>query len=424
MMVIDRRVPMVDLAMGLSNTVDLVHPAFLDHHKRVAFVAYFIGRELGMSPARSAWLLMAGLLHDLGALRVRERLDLMDFEAGMTGGRDEHAELGYRFLRRYSPLQPLASTVRWHHLPWEERPAQLDAGDDVPADANVLFTADRIAVLIDDERPILPQVDGIRQAMGAHGGTLFDPETLAAFEALSGREYFWFELTDRSLYDNLLQLAAPVAVELDGEDLAGLGRLLSDVVDFKSHYTATHSSGVTASARTLAELRGMDDDDVTRVEIAANLHDIGKLSVPDAVLEKPGSLDEAEFGVVKGHASHTRKLLAGIEALEDIEPLASRHHERLDGSGYPYHHGGDALPEGARVIAVADVFTALAEERPYRDPMALEDAMDLLHEMAAQSVLDPDVVDTLTRHLGDVDVARRDAQNGAATRYQRLLTTS
>ena len=420
----DRRVPMVDLAMGLSNTVDLGHPAFLDHHKRVAFVAYFLGRELGMSPARAAWLLMAGLLHDLGALRVRERLDLMEFEAGMTGGRDDHAELGYQFLQRYAPLEPLASTIRWHHLPWEERPARLDSGDDVPTAANVLFIADRIAVLIDDDRPILTQVDGIREAMGAYRGTLFDPETLGAFESLSQREYFWFELTDRSLYDNLLQLGAPVAVELDGEDLAGLGRLLCDVVDFKSHYTATHSSGVAASARSLAVVRGMDGDDVTRVEVAATLHDIGKLSVPDAVLEKPGSLDEAEFGVIKGHAYHTHKLLSGIEALEDIEPLASRHHERLDGSGYPFRHEGEALPEGARVIAVADVFTALAEERPYRGPMDLDDAMDLLHEMAAQSVLDPDVVDTLTRHLGDVDEARRDGQNGAATRYRRLLTAT
>jgi len=412
---------MVDVAMGLSDTVDRVHPAFLDHHKRVAFLAYFLGREMGRSPAEAAWLLMAGLLHDLGALRVRERLDLLAFEADGTGGHDEHAELGYRFLRRYAPLEPLTGTVRWHHLPWSDRPARLDTGDDVPGAANVLFTADRIAVLIDDDAPILPQVDTFRRRIAAHRGTLFDPLAVDAFEALSSREYFWFELTDRSLYDNLMQLAQPVAVELDGEALAGLGRLLCDVVDFKSRFTATHSSGVAASARSLAVLRGMDADDVTRVEVAATLHDVGKLMVPDEVLEKPASLDEAEFGVIKGHAYHTHKLLSGIEALADIEPLASRHHERLDGSGYPYHHDREELPEGARVIAVADVFTALAEERPYRGAMPLDRAMAVLQEMAASAALDPDVVDTLARHLADVDGSRRDAQQGAVVRYRRML---
>ena len=144
-------------------------------------------------------------------------------------------------------------------------------------------------------------------------------------------------------------------------------------------------------------------------QITAGLHGVSILPWDDELLLSLGTT------VTSGDDAISE------QALADIEPLASRHHERLDGSGYPYHHDREELPEGARVIAVADVFTALAEERPYRGAMPLDRAMAVLQEMAASAALDPDVVDTLARHLADVDGSRRDAQQGAVVRYRRML---
>jgi HD-GYP domain-containing protein (c-di-GMP phosphodiesterase class II) len=156
------------------------------------------------------------------------------------------------------------------------------------------------------------------------------------------------------------------------------------------------------------------------VQLAGQLHDLGKLAVPSDLLEKPGRLEPEEFHVVQSHAFHTHRILRRIPALEEIEPWAARHHERMDGTGYPFHHRAPALPEPARVVAVADVFTALTEDRPYRAAMPLDRAQVVVEEMVDDGHLDGDVVQLLVRHRQDVDDARAVAQDEARHEYRLL----
>ncbi len=417
----DPHATLADLVLAISDTVDLVHPSFHDHHKRVAYVAHALATELGWPAQRKAELLMAGLLHDVGALSQRERLDLLRFEADFRLPPDEaHGEIGYRLLRRFEPFVPLAEIIRHHHAYWDQAGALGDVGVGLSLDSSAIFLADRIEILLEDDRPVLGQVSEIRERIEAESGGMFAPELVEAFEALSHREYFWFGLVDRDLYGNLAHVLAAHEGRLDQHQLPALARLLCQLVDYKSRFTATHTAGVAAVAHRLAQLAHMTDETCTAVELAGQLHDLGKLAVPSDLLEKPGRLEPEEFHLVQSHVFHTHRILSRIEILEDIEPWAARHHERLDGRGYPFHHAAPALPEPARVVAVADVFTALTEERPYRSAMPVSRALAIVDEQVADGHLDGDVVQLLTRHRQDLDDARAVAQQEARMEYQLL----
>lgn len=135
------------------------------------------------------------------------------------------------------------------------------------------------------------------------------------------------------------------------------------------------------------------------IELAGLLHDIGKLRIPDDLLEKPGKLDDTEVILMRRHSFDTYNILKKISGLEQITKWAAQHHERVDGSGYPYHLKKDALSIEARIIEVADVFQALAQKRPYRDSLPPEQILSMLKEQVDSGKLDGDVVALVEANL-------------------------
>ena len=178
-----------------------------------------------------------------------------------------------------------------------------------------------------------------------------------------------------------------------------------------------HSAGVAASAKKLAELAGMSEEECLMMEIAGNLHDIGKLRVPRAILEKPGKLDEEEFNVVKEHTYYTRLILMDVEGFGKIADWAGFHHEKLNGRVYPFHFDAPMLDQGARIMAVADIFSAITEERPYRKGMDKENALKVLHENVESGGISGELVELLEAHYEEVDAARDARSREAGKRY-------
>ena len=160
------------------------------------------------------------------------------------------------------------------------------------------------------------------------------------------------------------------------------------------------------------------------MKIAGNLHDLGKLAVPVGILEKPATLTAAEFNVVKAHTYYTYKVLRNFRDMENIREWAAYHHERLDGKGYPFHLSAAELSPGARVMAVADVFTAITEDRPYRAGMSPEDASRVLVEMVGNGALDGDVVQLLLDNFAEVNQLRVLAQSASREEYRAFRTVS
>ncbi len=150
---------------------------------------------------------------------------------------------------------------------------------------------------------------------------------------------------------------------------------LAAAVDAKDPYTAGHSNEVTTLAVSLAEALGLDAAEVQTVRIAATLHDIGKIGIDGAILLKPGRLTDAEREHINRHPAIGADILAPLDFLRETVPLVLFHHERYSGGGYPSGISGEAIPFGARIIAVADAFNAMVSDRPYRDGLTLEAAV-------------------------------------------------
>ncbi len=184
-----------------------------------------------------------------------------------------------------------------------------------------------------------------------------------------------------------------VWVDLSPIETCEVGRIFARALDGRSVYTRTHARSVARRSRALAYQRGMDDEGASRLYLAGALHDIGKLRVPSMVLNKPGRLTETEFAQVKRHAMWTWEMAGSVAGLEDVRRWAGYHHERLDGSGYPFGLTAPDLDEPSRIVACADVYSALTELRSYRVTSTPEQALETMRDQAREGKLDARLVE-------------------------------
>jgi HD-GYP domain-containing protein (c-di-GMP phosphodiesterase class II) len=195
------------------------------------------------------------------------------------------------------------------------------------------------------------------------------------------------------------QMADQVAVALANSNLIeelnrlnwGTLKALARTVDAKSSWTAGHSERVADIALKIGRSLGLDKSSLINLQRAAFLHDIGKIGVPVAILDKPGKLSYEEFNIIKAHPRMGGRILEPIKAYAEIIPMVVEHHERFDGKGYPDGLNGSSISLGARILAVADVFDALKSDRPYRNGMPFEQVIAIIKQEAGQQ-FDPDIV--------------------------------
>ena len=173
-------------------------------------------------------------------------------------------------------------------------------------------------------------------------------------------------------------------------------RELAGASESKSLYTRGHSERVTRFSVEMAKIMGLPEDEIERIRIAALIHDIGKITIGEEILNKPAVLTENEYAVIKTHPNQGYELLKNIPQLKDIIPGMQLHHEQLDGTGYPYGLKGDEIPMMARIITVADCFDAMITMRPYQGPAPIEDGLEMIRS-AAGVKYDAQVVDALTQ---------------------------
>jgi putative nucleotidyltransferase with HDIG domain len=211
------------------------------------------------------------------------------------------------------------------------------------------------------------------------------------------------------------QRAALDAARGSEEQLAAV-TLLAESLDLRDTGTALHSKTVGGYARAIAHELGLPAERVARVQIAGILHDLGKLAIPDAVLHKPGALDDAEWQEIRRHPEIGARILTHA-GLTDVAAWVYAHHERIDGRGYPLGLTGDQIPLEARILAVADAYEAMIADRPYRAGMDAAAAIAELSDCAG-SQFDPTVVDALLRTLAPpiLRVAPRLPSTGATSK--------
>jgi HD-GYP domain-containing protein (c-di-GMP phosphodiesterase class II) len=221
----------------------------------------------------------------------------------------------------------------------------------------------------------------------------FCPELVAVFIDISKSSLFWLVLEsgDTSSYTSTWQAHTPNR-DIEFVELKSLVHIFSHIIDAKSPYTKEHSDGVANLAKFLGNRLELPEETCEMLELAGLLHDIGKLRVPNELLEKQSKLTEEEYVIVQRHSFDTYDILKNINGLEKITEWAAQHHERLDGKGYPLQMGNSSLSLEARIVAVADVFQALAQNRPYRKALSANAIMAILNHQAVRGKLDATIV--------------------------------
>lgn len=387
------------LIRALSRTVDLVSVDEKLHGKRVAYMALACAERLEYSREEQTMLFRMGLLHDCGVSSTKVHKQLID-ELDWDGS-DLHCRVGEERLRQFAPLAPMADAIRYHHTRWPVL-RELPLPQKTRRHANLIYLLDRVDALatMQQDRNRLAVKGKVCDKIHSLRYAYFDPELVDIFLAASDNDAFWITMETPYLEEFLRTHPAEsneIMVDFDG--LYAIASIFAEIVDAKSPFTAEHSHGVASLARFLAEKYGLPQPVCRQIEVAGLLHDLGKLQVPDMILEFEGSLSPEELATMHHHSYVTHQILNKVNGLEDIALWASNHHEKLDGSGYPHRRTAESLTIESRIIMVADIFQALAQNRPYRGPQPPDVIVDILKKGVARNQLDAELVNLVEAEL-------------------------
>ncbi len=408
---------MRSLISALAISMNLINPDMQHHHEQTAYMAFQIGSEMGLKGKELNLVVYSALLHDIGAVVSSRPETIEEIEAHAH----EIAAVGAHMLRDLEGFEKIAHIIELNQNSYCDNLRILGAmscGEACMDIAQAIHLADVITTLIKYDVPILSQVKRIKEIVESCRGTEFSSKVLDAFERCSQKEYLWMDV---ALNPSFLLIFTGNIREVSLDETVRLTRLMSRIIDYRSSFTAMHSAGVAASATKLAELVGMGEDECKMMTIAGYLHDVGKLRVPNSILDKPGRLTEEEFNIIKEHPYYTRWILMSVNGFEKIADWAGFHHEKLNGKGYPFHLGAEDLDTGSRIMAVADIFSAITEVRPYRDGMDHDTAMKVMWSNVENGTLDGDLVKLLEDNYLVVDEAREKESREAGARYFKSL---
>ncbi|WLT32020.1 HD-GYP domain-containing protein [Geothrix sp. PMB-07] len=392
----------------LSDALDLVGVDDVGHGKRVGLMAAECGRAAGLGTEEIARLFDLGMLHDIGVSSTQTRHNLLTTFSSPDV--QAHCDIGSGLLSGFPPLASLAPGVKRHHTPWVQLVKERE-DPTVAWQANLVFLVDRVDSMaiphLNEGNTLLPTAE-LRERIRQRSGLDFNPELVALFLEASRSDAFWFALEPghgQALLEELRDHRLTYGATLD--DLRRLAELFARIVDAKSPFTAEHSLGVAGLASLLAEKLELGETSRAKLEIAGLLHDVGKLRVPNHILDKPGELDAAEREIINTHSFETFQLLRHLHGLEDIAVWAAHHHEEPGGGGYPFQVDASTLPLEARILRIADIFQAMVQDRPYHRGLDKAQAFAFMADLAARGLAEARIVDQLAASPDEAMAAAR-----------------
>lgn len=365
------------------------------HGKRVAYMSVCIAKCFGVEKDALQDLTACALLHDNALTQYihEEFHNEVTPEAveGITVGQlGSHCIYGEKNLEKYPFKTDMTGVILYHHENADGSGPFAKKWMETPLFARIIHLCDILDVFCQasefDHR--------VWELAGAYlekqRGKMFDEECVDAFFKCFSENDF-MKLGEKNLEKHLWEMVSREKMELSFEQIQDLAGLFAKIIDYKSPFTSSHSLGVASCAAKVTEAMGYDEDTVQKMYLAGALHDIGKVVIGNEILEKPGRLTEEEFARMKNHAGCTYMILSRAEGLEDIRDWAAFHHEKLDGSGYPFGKTGEELNTQERIMACVDIYQALTEERPYKQGMSHEKACGILEDMVQKGWIDAEV---------------------------------
>lgn len=393
----------------IRRSCNYVDPRIMDHGFRVSGIVWKILERMGGYTKRQIRdICLLALLHDIGAYKTDEISKLMQFE---TVHVEPHAIYGYLFIRYFSPLKELAPCVLHHHTYWSILKTMHEPDRRQKEIAQLLFLADRIDIGLSYEKLSWEQ---LKERIRARRGVMFSP---ALADIVLDPE---FTVTPEQLsWESDENWTHFITENYSQEEVRGYLMMLVYTIDFRSRHTVTHTVTTTSVSWELSGLLGLDEDYRDKIACGAVLHDIGKIGIPVEILEYPGKLSPQAMAVMRTHVDITEKIFGG-EIDETIARIALRHHEKLDGSGYQKGLSGDELTIGERLVAVADIISALTGTRSYKDAFPKERVVGILVSMKQEGLIDPDIADVFIRNYDHVMKAVRSKCQPLINVYEKI----
>jgi HD-GYP domain-containing protein (c-di-GMP phosphodiesterase class II) len=376
------------LCGAISRALDIVEEELYHaseyHCMRIAVLSTAMGRQLNLPENRLIALSIAALFHD-SALTEYIRSE-------QTGDDQEenlhlHCELGQRNLETLPFATDISGLVLYHHEhadgtgPFGKRKGEF------PLEAELIALADHIDVRVPLQRVLVGNLPWLLGRVKELAQGSFSQEVIDALLTVLD-EQMLVSLRNDYIHASLDKALPSWSIDLHDPAIIHISQMIARIIDYKSVFTRKHTIQIANRAYVMADYYGYDDSQKGQIYLAAALHDIGKIAIPLAVLEKPGQLDSQEFKVIQRHVSYTLDWLSMIPGFEDICQWASNHHEKLDGSGYPLGKTAKDLDFNSRLLACIDIYQAVSEKRPYHDARSHEDTMAILQSMANNGLVD------------------------------------
>jgi len=392
-------VRMDGLVVAASTALDMVESALLgcstNHGRRISALCAYMGRHLGLDDDEVSAVATCAMFHDnaLTEYILSERPgDEQDINLLL------HCRYGQRNIGTLPLKADSSGLILYHHERADGKGPFGKREGEFPLGAELIAIADMIDVEHHLQRVSPERLHAIRNQIAKQSGTRFTERAADAMLNILDEEVLL------SLLDERINETAAMAIPewiVDVEETVSFALLVSHIINYKSKYTLEHSTTSASIVWTMCGYYNLDHKIRAGAYLAAALHDLGKLNTPIWVLEKPGKLNEEEFNIIKEHAYYSHSLLKKIPGMEDICNWASNHHEKLDGTGYPFGKTSGELDFISRLIGCADIYEAVSAKRPYHPSRNHKETMAIMYEMANNGQIDKNIVKDFDAILAD-----------------------
>ena len=401
-------IDIIGLLSAFSFALDCVEAELIhvtsNHGKRVAYMSVCMAEKMGVSDDALRDLAACALLHDNALTQyINEEFysDISNIDTLKVSSDDitprqlgMHCIYGEKNLEKYPFKTGVKDVILYHHEEADGSGPFEKKWTEVPLFARIIHFSDMLDAFCKaqkfDEDVFNKAVHFIEKNKDKRFDSevtkmffdAFDKEEFSRLGDEHIEEYFWEKVPcEKSFYSfNVLK------------DLADL---FAKIIDYKSEFTSRHSLGVARTASKISEIMGYDKVICDKMYLAGTLHDVGKIAIGNEILEKPARLTDEEFAKMKNHAGYTYMILSKVDGFEEIRDIAAFHHERLDGSGYPFGKRADELTTLQRIMACADIYQALTEKRTYKDGMDHDKACEILKDMADKNWIDKNITEVI-----------------------------
>ncbi|MFZ5968331.1 MAG: HD domain-containing phosphohydrolase [Bacillota bacterium] len=376
----DIRINLNELLLSFSLLLDVAENRPFQHAKRVAYIALQVINKLEKKELLDLTF-QAAILHDIGVTHSILLHGHEEFHKAETIFAASHTSTGYEIVKELPFGNNIAEIIRYHHERWDGMGPERLQGNGIPYIAQIIALADHIELKYDRRKDSISYRDEFRSWLQAEKGKAFNGDLVDVVLTLFEQEKLWLDLSVYDISPLLMPLIPDQSVYINIDELEQIAKAFAVIIDKKSAFTHRHSLMVSQRAFQMAEEFGYGDIKCRKMKIAGYLHDIGKLIVPNSILDKPDKLTKDEMLAIKKHPYYSKFILRQIKGFEEISEWGPNHHENLLGTGYPEGLSGEAFTEESQIMAICDIYQALTENRIYRTGMPPHEAVKILSKL-------------------------------------------